>query len=38
VQPSHWARKHGSASGALDMGEDYDGVNDDVLPESSPAS
>lgn len=33
VQPSHWARKHGSASGAVDPGEDYEGVNDDVLPE-----
>jgi hypothetical protein len=33
VQPSYWARKHGSASGALDPGDEYDGVNDDVLPE-----
>lgn len=29
IQPTMWARKHGSASGALDVGENYDGVNDD---------
>lgn len=34
VQPTHWARKHGSASGAVDMGEDYDGVNEDVLADA----
>lgn len=37
VQPTYWARKHGSASGAVDTGEDYEGVNDDVLPEANPA-
>jgi len=29
IQPTQWARSHGSASGALDPGENYDGVNDD---------
>ena len=31
IQPHSWARHHGSASGALDMGEDYENENDVTL-------
>jgi hypothetical protein len=31
VQPDRWARRHGSASGAVDPGENYEGENSDVL-------
>ena len=34
IQPDNWARRHGSASGALDLGVDYEGENGDVVAQA----